>query len=266
MAEISKILIESDGLAQALRGLYEYRKATNKRYSLQFICNQAQIPSKGHLADVMASRRNLKATYTRSLCKTLGLDSRQSKVFTLLSKIQRAHGEVELTKLQHQLSVAKKLLKSVEVDFKAIYGDPVDFSRAFCSIGLFKPGSATQKNISQALRLDSNYTQTLLDQLVARSFLVEKNGVYKLSDREVHFSKGEYVGMVKAYLSRSLQQVDQKIDSKDSFYESSTVSVSLNSYQKMLPKLKEIIFESMSELETEAADALVHFNIQIYPD
>ncbi len=48
-------------------------------------------------------------------------------------------------------------------------------------------------------------------------------------------------------------------------FESSVMSVNSITYQKLLARLKDDLAQWQTELESERADTLVRFNIQIYP-
>ncbi len=261
----SEVLLTNEKLGKTIKVLYKLEKSEQPYFSVQYMCLKAKIPSKGHLSDVMGERRTLKLEYAKPLSKVFNLDSEQAKIFVSMAKYEKARTLSDKKKYYTQLQVAKKRLKSLETSYQEVQGVPFDFSRVFCSLGIIKK-PVTAKKISHALEMDITAVLSYLKQLTERGFLIESEGCYALSANEVHFSKGEFVDMIQSYLQASQLNINKWIDSKDSIFESSTISVTQRAYKELLPKFKEFVMDTMSNLETEEGDSLVHFNVQVYPD
>lgn len=100
---VSKILASSQELHEKLHALYCHRKALSGKYSLQWICNAAGIPSKGLLSDILCGRRPLPRRYAYGLATALGLVDAQRELILLWTD-QLLVGPIELARVQGDVS------------------------------------------------------------------------------------------------------------------------------------------------------------------
>ncbi|MCX6123476.1 MAG: hypothetical protein NTV34_01805, partial [Proteobacteria bacterium] len=79
--DIAAILLDAMTAGDAIHRIYLHKKNISKNISLEGLCRQAGMPSKGYLSDVMHGKRRLNRTYRSKLAKVLGLQGTLAKYF-----------------------------------------------------------------------------------------------------------------------------------------------------------------------------------------
>lgn len=263
---VNEIIRKKDLLGDIIGEIVSLRKEENKYFSLQYICNQAGISSKGHLGDVIKGRRTLKLDYVKPLCKVLKLDSKQSRVFKLLAEKEKSRKPFEIESLEIKISRAKKRLKIHETYLDEDQINPVQLCRVICSFGLTGQ-IATKTEIEKLIRIPSEELDHIIQYLFQRNWLeLNSEGKLKLLNTNIHFNQGFNDRLLEAYLDFAKSNIDKKKSSEESYFEASTISVSKYRYKQVLRNLREYVEDQIAFMETEDAEQLVHISLQIFPD
>ncbi len=93
---VREILCSHQALSQKLRSLYELRKSTERKCSLQWLCDRSGIPSKGHLCDMMNGRRKISPRHAIGLAKALKMRGPARILFLLYTQAQFADGAQQI--------------------------------------------------------------------------------------------------------------------------------------------------------------------------
>jgi uncharacterized protein (TIGR02147 family) len=251
---------------------YEHEKSIDSKYSLQYICNKCDIPSKGHLSDVMNGRRKLKSSYIDCIFKVLKFTEPQREVLRILSQLERAKTNEEKELFIKEVYNARKRLNIQKRRLKSGDYNPFIFVKAFCALGI-QNLLPKLESISQVINESVDNTRKALDQLIEQGFLTIEGDYYIYSKNlsEVVFSEGDseqfQLKHIEIATSRALERLpDMFIYNDETYFESTTLSVSKSEYSVFLKKLKTFISKNISELESDWADDIAHFNFLIYPE
>lgn len=269
---VKKILLEAGTASAAIKAFYEYYKLLNPKLSLAWFCGRAGIKSKGYLADVISGRRVLNQKYAEPLAAAFGLKGHAARAFKIMVEIESGELDTEgLVKAEERLVT---LRRSLDVD----RGDPLPTELArmamafevYCSFGLY--GNAPEK--ADLVRYFGERHAAELDAalaLLARHELIEEHeGRFRATKNAVVFGASGACFDHIDYLRSSLRDAERALKAwfpkrDEAYIESVILSVRKEDYLRMLPLLRERILETRSRLDTEDADMLVRFNVQVYP-
>jgi uncharacterized protein (TIGR02147 family) len=268
----SNFPLKEEHFGALLGALYRARKCSNIRFSLQYLCNKAKIASKGYLSDVIAGRRKLNAKYAKGLADAFDLDGLERKIFIYMAQKECEPSFFKRELLSKKIQALRDQLLSGVRDVPENLQSPVLFTRVFCSLGVFS-GPPTRAEVVKLLSGEnSDSVNSVIDVLISTGAVVETNKRLTVSSAEIRFGNGNgteaNIRYVEEFLSYSKAQARNWYSRKsESFFESSTLSVRKDRYLEALPKIKELIDQTLSGLEVASdADELIHFGIQIFPD
>jgi uncharacterized protein (TIGR02147 family) len=267
------LLVQTESsLGEILRIVFEEKKLKDPKFSLQYVCNKCEIPSRGHLSDVMKGRRKLKVSYINNVFTLLGFSKNEIEVIKLLSQLEKAKTIQLRESISKKIYLARKKLNIQVSQLNSGDFNPFIFVKAFCSLGI-QNLEPTLELIAKSINEEIKETEKALDALLNEGFIVKENEYY-LYDKnlsEVLFPEGDneqfQIKHIKLAIQDALKRLPQEFNNKKStYFESATVSVKLPQYQDFLSELKDLINNKLSSLESGRADDIVHFNFLIYPE
>ena len=91
-----------------LRDWFQYKKATNRRFSHRAFARRTGQKSPSTLSDVMEGRRNLTPTTTEAFCKALGFTSEEEGFFILLVHLDQAKDNVERNRVYERIAATRR--------------------------------------------------------------------------------------------------------------------------------------------------------------
>lgn len=267
-----KLVLSGTSAQELVGGLYRHLKSENKKFSLAYICRKAGMPSKGYLSDVINGRRQLHEKFAKGLADAFELEGAERKIFLLTIEKEREPSQRKREVLQKRILAVRDQKKSGVESVPSFLSSPVLFTRLFCALGLFtKP--PTREKLSEIFQgEDQTELSAAIEQLVQSGAVTEKEGLLHPASASIMFGDAQgaegNVRYVQSFLEYSGSQVGKWFPrKKESYIESSVVSVKLSQYRALLPKMKEYFDAAITELETaQGADDLVYFNIQVYPE
>jgi len=269
-AQIDAIMAEAESASAAISTLYTHNKAANPKVSLAYLCSRAGMKSKGYLSDIMKGRRTLNPRFAAPLAAALGLTGAAARAFKLLAELEsgdleaapRRQAEERLEVLRRSLAVGREPLPQDLAKMATVF-------EVYSAFGLY--GNAP--TMAELLRYFGERHQDTLSAALAlllRHKLIEFDGDrYRAIKTGLIFGAGTGFGHLD-FLRSSLRDAERNLKRwfprrDEAYIESVILSVKRSDYLKMLPLLRERLLESRSRLDTEKANLLVRFNVQIYP-
>lgn len=248
---------------QLIRTLYEQQKAANSKFSLSYLCRHSGIPSKGYLGDVMKNRRRLNLKYAARLGKALGLNGARLRSFCLMVRRDHEQDPAKRAQIEKKLSIQRVHLKP-HVDLRSI-------AKVFSCTGLVKGPFTAHKLVGKLSDMSEAKIHICLKQLVEIGALIESDGGYVLRESQFVFPSAESPQVVNEFFQASIVEAALAIPKwfrygDESFIQSTVLSVKKSVYMQRLPEIKEFFDSFQSDIEASDGDALVYFNIQVYPE
>ncbi len=266
-----EILASASSGNEAIQDLLHRCKSFDSKFSLSYVCRKLGLNSKGYLSDVMRGRRFLGEKYWESLANFLQLDPAYREIFYLLLRIDAERDTHEQMLLKQELEIKRKAAGySEKILSNKLRGMFFAFD-VFCAFGLFKnsPGKddlRTYFGVQRGLEID-----VALNILLALD-LIEKtaDGRYGIKNYNIRFSDSEdglsHLDFLKESMEDARRNVDRWREKRDeSIFSSYIISVKRSQYLKVVDQLRRNLLEIQSNLESDDADMLVRFNIQVFP-
>jgi uncharacterized protein (TIGR02147 family) len=266
------LILEAESSSALFGALYRARKAENSKFSLQYLCAKAKVPSKGYLSDVMAGRRRLSPAYAKGLAEALGLSGAEKKIFVTMAELESEASPHRRGILEKRLRSCKAQLQTNLTDLPESARSPLLFTRAFCALGIFV-SPPTREQVAKLFPEETpGAVHEALDSLIRCGAVAEEGGKLRVVSQEVRFGEGNPTEANLLYLEQSMQLSQKNLRKwfarkEESYFESCTVSVRKSRYLEILPRLKEAMDSLLTEMEEPSgADELVHFGIQLFPE
>ena len=266
----SEALVSARDSTSAIRNLYQTHKENRPSFSLRFVCGKVGMKSSGYLSDVIHGKRLLKQEFAEPMAKLFKLSRLQKRYFSSL--LQRDHGseKVDATKLELKL---ENLRKSLSIQFRPFDEVSVDWFRVFqvySALGI-SPGGAKRGELVEFLKpMSGKDIDECLGHLLAKKMVEKKDELFVWTKNAFLLEGTSPIDAHTAYFKSALKHCLESLprfysDRSRSLFLSQTVSVKEEAYKEILAKLRADLLEAQSSLESESADNLVFFNVQIYP-
>ena len=251
---------------EKLRRLYLLRQAGDRKKSLGWFCQIAGFPSKGYLSDIFSGRRVLPAKYAVGLADALHLSGLNRLQFITLAKM----GEATPKKY---LEFAQKLQDIDKARRVTLTGQQDDFTATdyivFAGFGLCR-GAVTALKLKRVLQdLTKSEIENSLERLARVGLITKVKLSYKIAAQQVLVAASSEDG-ARRFLETSLESAAKAVDPWYSqraaalFY-STAVSVKASRYEAFLESFRELVLQHVSSIEADQGDAVVRFNVAIYP-
>lgn len=269
-SEDSDILRRAAELSEALRLLYEARKARNPKFSMSHICRQTGIPSSGYLSDVMSGKRRLAMRYAEPLSRCFKLEGKSGATLQLLVECDHACGE-HLQVLRKRLESSQKSLQVVCRPMQDEAGALFFALDVFAAFGLFG-NVPTRSQLHRCFGAErAAEVEAALALLRERGFVMEaEDGRFHVARPQVIFHPGDEPALPLRFIRASLDDAAKAVglhfhDGEKGYFTSQVLSVRESDYKHFLQGLRESLSSSLEQLESPVGDACVRVNLQIYP-
>jgi uncharacterized protein (TIGR02147 family) len=270
LSDTNHIIYKAKSSSEALRGLYEFEKTTNKNRSLAYFCKRAKIPSTGYFSDVLTGKRTLNPKYRISITRAFDLNDAAATCLRLLIDIDNETALERKMTLHSKLTASKKLLKVAYLPLRSDTQELFVALDVFCAFGLF----GNRPTIADL----EKYFNSSSEPFILKSLqLLESLGLVKLEGEHYavlldHVLFGTENGSIspldflKMSIAHAAENVAAWFGQKNHAYFTSTVaSVKRETYETALQEFKTTMLQAQSSMASDEADMLVRFNIQIYP-
>lgn len=269
--QLARELAEATDAGDAIGRAYRLRKEADSKVTLGFLCKRASIPSTGYLSDVIKGRRALHPRYREALLAALGLTSVAAEfVEMLLARDDKDQPEAERAELEQRIAGHRKLLAAVTATLPQKLQSMFFSFEVFCAFGLFNH-RATKEQLRGYFGAARGVELEMALHLLKAAALVEEDGdSLRLVSERINFIGSEDGMSHLEFLRLSILDAQAKVESwyprrTEAFFAASILSVKASTYAEALPAVRERIQLLESSLESDAADRLVRFNVQIYP-
>jgi len=266
----NRIIYQAKNSSEALRGLYEFEKATNKSKSLAYYCKRAGIPSTGYLSDVLSGKRTVNVKYRIAIVRAFDLSAEAAASLRLLIDIDNESDPDRIKTMKNKLSATKKALKVTHFTLPTETRDLFTALDVFCAFGLFG-NRPTKSQLEHYFQSGKEHDVTRSLQLLESLGLISTEGdVFCLLHEHVIFGSQEgrlsHVEFLKMAIAHAAENVTDWFEQKEkAYFTSSVVSVRKEKYAGILQDIRTKMLVAQSDLESDNADMLVRFNVQIYP-
>ncbi len=254
--------------SEVLSWLYHEKKSQDPKLSFAMICRKSGIPSKGFLSDLLKGKRRLTLAVAEKLGQGLGLSGTSLKVFTTIVALEETRSERQRKSLGAELANLRHALQIVSVATPLPDSTSLFTLEVFSSFGLIGK-QVTRRQLTQFfgkhrwqeidLALSDLKRAKLVEQIDDQYSLISPHVVLELSPE-----------LKRQLLIESIEQSKQQTqrgagERADCHFETVVISVNKTDYQATLEAFKDDLLRWQSRFECEKADALIRFNVQIYP-
>lgn len=265
------LLVQVESLpGEILRQAFEYAKQNNSKVSLQYVCNHCDIPSKGHLLDVMKGRRKIKSEYIDKTFSFLGFTKKEVDVIKLLCQLEKTKKIEERAAISKDILLARKRLNVRSTKIIGGAYNPFIFVKTLCSLGI-EDLIPTAKHIAPVIGETIEETQWALDALLEQGWVTQQDEFYLYDPNacELIFPEGDQERFHLRHIELAVQDGLKKLktdfqDTKNTYFQSTSLSLKLDQYQQFLEEFKEYLDKNCTRLESDRADGIAHFNIMVY--
>lgn len=272
MKETTAILLNAKTSREALRTLYFFKKGKAENFTLGSILLKTGIPSRGYLSMVLNGKKTLGAKYLGKVAKVFGLSPAEAAYLEVLVQIDLSKAKATIAALKADLAKARVELEVSQKVVKSRFSSYVLISELFCALSLF----TKEPGLNEILKLFGNHdlleVQGALAELENLGIIAKdaKAGTYRQLQNKVSWVRGDKVedtirGIEEIYRDGIEKLPRYFSDREVAFYNASIVTAKWSDYLRLLPKIREEIYKLENQIESQDADALVRFNVQLYP-
>lgn len=247
-------------------------KRSYPQTSLRWLASRAKIPSSGYLSEVFQGRRLLSQKHAKGIAAALKFKEDEQLYFSKLLLRDHTVEEVQKAILDHELAAANKRLG---VKDNQLYDDVQDL---FFAIEVFSAMSMFGETVAPE-QLESFYEKRRPETVHRAIKVLVDFGMIEATSTDrlrtirplAHFTAkldgSFYEQFMRSVLFDSLQKLQSWFQKRDSaVFSTSVVSVDMNQYREMVPKIKRQMLDWISELERSSdADGVVRINLQMFP-
>lgn len=250
------------------------KKMENSAFTKNYVTRRVGLSSRGYLTDVFKGRKKLSARYVKPLVSTLDLEPFEATYLEkkLLLETEYAKSSETREEIQAELHILERNFRSMTLTVEDGF-DVYALSMVYLSLFLFPDKKASQRDLLKVLDiLPAAIIERSLKFLLQKGLIVEHE--HRLSvnpDKDFSFLSAQYSAeQEKAYLKKSfaegidrLSLLQQQRD--EVIFHSSIMTVKRSEYREFIKKIKQDFRTYHAELDHEQPDAMVRFNVQLYP-
>jgi hypothetical protein len=268
------VIIRSNGSLAALRAIIAIRRSENSKFTLSFLSKRLGIKSRSYLTEVVKGSKNLNPKHIVPLVGLLDLPLPETELLQgklLLDFGDLAAAEIERLKLTVR-DVEKKLTSTI-VEIAGVR-DIHLVMMLVASFHLFHEGCATRRQILDLFKRDKHFEiERAISDLLQNGLLIREGETYRFSPEysdRIHLYMSTSPQNEVSYLQASLKEANEyvaqysKADKQSIFY-SGIITADLAKYRDAMDHVKQNLRSIQSRIESEDADTLVRFSVQLYP-
>lgn len=262
------ILLAAADPATALARLFDARKARNARFSLAKFCREAGLVSRGHASDLVHGKRALTMRHVAGVARGLGLDELGAEYLRHLVARARAKTPAATKSAGVRLALLEKTMRIVLEPAHAL---PRFFAfEVFAAFGLFANAPTLEQLVNAFGAERAKEVREALSDLERRGYVERGATSYTLKRPQIMLEGADVRGAQLAFLRHAMNDASGQLGkwfgrSPEAHFEASVISVKRDRLAPFVRELKAKLLEMQAELETGDADALVRFNVQLYP-
>lgn len=274
MVDAASIIVSSSGLV-ALRSLLALRRSVDAKYSYSYLSRCIDIKSRSYLSAVFKEQKKLSPKHIDPLVDILELPLLEAEM--LKAKLQLEFGDLsqgEAVKLQSFVADSeKKLTSSKKVSLPEVRELHFVLMLAAC-LHLFKESRATRRQLLDLFSREKVLeVERGLAELLRNGLFIKEGEHYTFSPEYSNMlylytspTKKDQIDYLKASLTEAASHIGNFDEqSVDRIFYSGIITSERARYIESLTYVKENLRSIQSRIESNPADSLIRFNVQIYP-
>ncbi|HYX37477.1 MAG TPA: TIGR02147 family protein [Oligoflexus sp.] len=257
--------------SEAVQQSFAYRKAIDPKFSLAFVARKIAFKSRGTLSQMVHGKRSIPVRMRRPLLQSITGDDVLTEYMELLLALDDDLLVHQKTSVEQRLKAIQIYLRDRFTRIRLQQGLTLFASDILCAFDLFRGQPTERELINYFGRSRVQDIQHALGTLLANGLIRREGEILIRTEKTARFVTLNADDNSKvSYLKESISDAHEQIlhwfpNTEVSCFGSTTMSVSKETYIKILKKLKQDVFRSFSDLETNHADTIIRFNMQIYP-
>ncbi|WP_141731376.1 hypothetical protein [Oligoflexus tunisiensis] len=273
MVDPASVILSSSSLV-ALRSLIALRRSVDPKFSYSYISKRIGIKSRSYLSEVFNEKKKLNPKHVVPMVDLLSLPLPEAEL--LKGRLILDVGdlsEAEAARIRLEVRDAEKKLTSGTLELSGVRDINLVMLLAVC-LHLFKDGKATKRQIFDLFKRDKHLeVERGLYDLVKNGLLVKEADLYSYSPDYTNMlhvymatNKKSEVDYLKASIREALDHVDNfQSNSQESVFYSGFITAEKAKYLQDLDYVKQSLRSVQSRIESNSADTVIRFNVQIYP-
>ena len=273
MIDSASVILSSSSVV-ALRTLIALRRSVDSKFSYSYISRRIGIKSRSYLSEVFKGKKKLNDKHVTPIVDLLGLPLPEAELLRAKLLLDVADlSDVDAARIRLSVRDSEKKLSSSTVALSGVRDINLVMILAVC-LHLFKDGSATRRQILDLFSRDKHLDVEIgLADLIANGVLVKADDFYSYSPEytnSLHLytatAMKTQVDYLKASLNEALTHVsDFEQNRQDTVFYSGIITADRTQYLQSLEHVKQSMRSVQSRIESNPADTLIRFNVQIYP-
>lgn len=273
MIDSASVILSSSSIV-ALRTLIALRRSVDSKFSYSFISKRIGIKSRSYLSEVFQGKKKLNDKHVIPIVELLALPLPEAELLQgklLLDIADLSPKEAE--RLRLSVRDSEKKLSSSTVELSDVRDINLVMILAVC-LHLFQDGKATRRQILDLFSRDKHLEiERGLGDLIHNKILVKEDDAFRYSpeyEHSLHLYTAttikNQVDYLKASLNEALVEVNDFNQKKEeSIFYSGIITADRKHYLEALEYVKQSMRSVQSRIESNPADTLIRFNVQIYP-
>ena len=274
MLSITRTILLSESGVMALKKLIAMKKAEKSYFSKNYIAKKVGLKSRGYLSDVLSGRKKISARYVDPIVATLDLDPPEATYLRkkLLLDTEFAKTPAVKSELEQELSTLSKNLQYETIGMDDV-ADIYSLCLVYLSFFLRSDRTLSKKELMTMLpmvtakKLEQAIAKLLQKELINRTghqFQVNSNRTFSFANSDVQIEQ-ELQYLEQSIEESRLNLPQLKYSREQVIFHSSLLTTDKVTFGQKIADFKNQLRTLQSDLETDKADSLIRFNLQVYP-
>lgn len=263
------LLVDANNASEAFQHLYRAHLQAFPKVSLSSFCQTIGLSSKGNLSSILAGHRRLPQKYFNAVCKAFDIKGLERRLFKSLVDLSHATKPKDQEKLRYAIDEFKATLRSRDHSMTFHLNEPWVFE-IFCAFGVAST-PVTLAKLAALVGCPQASAAKALQNLIKNDLVKQiDHDQYELISRQIMFSQSDdgraHIKFIERCISDAERNVKRYFEAHDqALFVSSLISVNKSTFSNLLHELRGDLEIFQNRIESEDADSLVRFNVQIYP-
>lgn len=269
--KIREILVNSPSSSEALGQIFKLRKELNKALSYAYLALKTEQKSRGHMADMINGKRSVHVKLAARMAQALDLEPIAVEYFVAKVSLDNAREEAERKKIRSELDRLAKVFAIHRGTYSEISFANLFFAfELFCALSLLGENCRYKTLLQHFGEENKLAVDQALAQLIQIGALEEAGGIIRQKQKHLSFVGQNRLMDAVNFIHESLRDTQRVLyrwfqRPKEALFDSTVISVRRAEFERMVPILRKELQKLKGDLENDAADELIRFNVQIYP-
>lgn len=252
----------------------KHRQQSESWKTLSWYSRKLGLKSRSNLSEALKGIRSIKQEHWRPLLDLLELNQDQKEYVLTLVELERTRSRSTKENLLRALKDKRRILEGPLRPWPSQVKGMNLAHEVYCSFSLFQQKASREDLVSffgrdRFVEVDQALHKLIKEGLVSfeepffRQCNPLDNRMLKLYAED---DKNAEVSYLKSAMDKARADIEKWYAKDDlCFFGSAVISVKRKTYEEALKLFKNYVLSKSLEMETEDADMLINFNIQIFP-